>query len=185
MKAMKSLEGLTRPIAHLTPRWLPAERVFSFLIILILCFLVGIVLHTRIGEAVETRVEKSLLRKIPGYTLFRSLTRQLVGENQESAWKPALAEIEDALVPAFIIDELDDGRFTVFVPSVPTPMTGVVYILNAERVHPLKVPFAQEVKALVGIRVKRPRGFHVRPSINDRFCADGPPKAGCRQVMQP
>ena len=32
-------------------------------------------------------------------------------------WKPVLAEIEDALVPAFIVEELDDERFTVFVPS--------------------------------------------------------------------
>ena len=32
-----------------------------------------------------------------------------------------LAEIEEALVPAFIIEELADGRYTVFVPSVPTP----------------------------------------------------------------
>jgi hypothetical protein len=34
-------------------------------------------------------------------------------------------EIEEALVPAFIIEELDDGRFTVFVPSVPTPFAGI------------------------------------------------------------
>jgi len=36
-------------------------------------------------------------------------------------WKPALVEIEEALVPAFIIEELEDQRVTVFVPSVPTP----------------------------------------------------------------
>jgi uncharacterized membrane protein len=115
---------------------------------LILCFFVGIVLRTRMGKVVEARIENSVFQKIPGYTLFRSMTRQLVGENQESAWKPALAEIEEALVPAFIIEELDDGEFTVFVPSAPTPMTGTVYILNAERVHPLNVPFAKVVKAL-------------------------------------
>ena len=39
-------------------------------------------------------------------------------------WKPALVEIEEALVPAFIIEELEDQRVTVFVPSVPTPFAG-------------------------------------------------------------
>ena len=63
-------------------------------------------------------------------------------------WKPALAEIEDALVPAFIIEELEDGRFTVFVPSVPTPFAGAVYILSRERVHPLDVPFTQAIKSV-------------------------------------
>ena len=54
------------------------------------------------------------------------MTRQMAGESRENAWKPALTEIEDALVPAFIVEELDDGRFTVFVPSVPTPLAGAI-----------------------------------------------------------
>jgi uncharacterized membrane protein len=146
LKAMKSLRGLLRPFAHVLPGWFPT--VVSVLLILIFCFLVGIVLGTPTGEKVRAALEKSLLQKIPGYTLFRGMTRQLAGENRESAWKPALAEIEDALVPAFIIEEFDDGRFTVFVPSVPTLLAGTVYILTAERVHPLNVPFPRAVKAV-------------------------------------
>jgi uncharacterized membrane protein len=146
LKAMKSLRGLLRPFAHLLPGWFPT--LVSVLLILICCFLVGIVLGTATGEKVRAALEKSLLQKIPGYTLFRGMTRQLAGENRESAWKPALAEIEDALVPAFIIEEFDDGRFTVFVPSVPTLLAGTVYILTAERVHPLNVPFPRAVKAV-------------------------------------
>jgi hypothetical protein len=44
------------------------------------------------------------------------------------AWAdlPAPAEIEDALCPAFIIEELENGSFTVFVPSIPTPLAGAV-----------------------------------------------------------
>ena len=148
LKAMKSLGRLARPLAHLLPDWLPAEAAVSFLFVLLLCFLVGIAVRTPIGQVARAKLENSLLEKIPGYTLFRSLARQLVGENLESTWKPALAEIEDALVPAFIIEELDGGGFTVFVPSVPTPLVGAVYILSADRVHPLNVPFPQAIKAV-------------------------------------
>jgi uncharacterized membrane protein len=63
-------------------------------------------------------------------------------------WKPALAEIEEALVPAFIIEELDDGRFTVFVPAAPTPFSGSIYVLTPERVHPVDVPFTHAIKLL-------------------------------------
>jgi uncharacterized membrane protein len=63
-------------------------------------------------------------------------------------WQPALVEIEEALVPEFIIEELEDGRYTVFVPSVPTPLAGAIYILSRERVHPLNVPFTQAVQAV-------------------------------------
>jgi hypothetical protein len=40
---------------------------------------------------------------------------------------PALAEIEEALVPALIVEKLEDGSYTVLVPSVPTPMAGAIY----------------------------------------------------------
>lgn len=36
----------------------------------------------------------------------------------------------------------------MFVPSIPTPLAGAVYILTSERVHPLDVPFAQAIKAI-------------------------------------
>ena len=64
-------------------------------------------------------------------------------------WKPALAEIEEALVPAFIIEEIDAQTFVVFVPSVPTPLAGTVYILSRDRVHPLNLPFTQAVRVVV------------------------------------
>lgn len=148
LKAMKSLERVVRPLAKLMPESFPAESVLSFLIVLMLCLLVGILLRTRLGQATQTRIENSLLQRVPGYETFRSMTRQLVGERQESSWKPALAEIEDAFVPAFIVEELEDEQFAVFVPSVPTLLAGAIYILSAERVHPLDVPFTQAVKVV-------------------------------------
>jgi len=51
-------------------------------------------------------------------------------------------------LPAFIIEEFDDGRFTVFVPSAPTPISGSVYILTPDRVHPVDVPFTNAIKVL-------------------------------------
>jgi hypothetical protein len=59
---------------------------------------------------------------------------------------PALAEIEEALVPAPIVEKLEDDSSTVLVPSVPTPMAGAVYILPPERVHPVDVPFTTALR---------------------------------------
>jgi uncharacterized membrane protein len=148
LKAMKSVAGLVRPFAMLLPEWLPGEKVLSLLLVLVVCFLIGAAVRTAAGRSARERIEKSLLEKIPGYALFRSLTQRMAGKDEESAWKPALVEIEEALVPGFIIEELDDGRLTVFVPSVPTPLAGAVYILDQARVHPLNVPFTQAIKAV-------------------------------------
>ena len=148
LKAMKSLAGLVRPLAMLLPEWIPAEKLLSLLLVLLVCFLVGASLRTRAGRSVRERIEKSLFEKIPGYALIRSLTQRMAGKDDESAWKPALVEIEEALVPGFIIEEHEDERFTVFVPSVPTPFAGAVYVLDRARVHPLDVPFTQAIKVV-------------------------------------
>jgi len=74
------------------------------------------------------------------------MIRQLAGAKDEQSFEPALVEIEEALVPAFIIEKHADGQFTVFVSSSPTPMAGAIYILQPERVHPVDVPLR---KALV------------------------------------
>ncbi len=155
LKGMKSVATLVRPFAALLPDWIPAENLFSLLLVLIICFFVGIAVRTRSGRVIRERVEVALFGRLPGYGLIKSLTQRLAGDSDQrdrdsdqSAWLPVLIELEDALVPAFIIETLDDGRFTVFVPSVPTPLAGAVYVVPPERVHILDVPFTQALRSI-------------------------------------
>jgi len=148
LRIMSSLARLVRPIAILLPDWLPGENLLALLAVLLLCLMVGVIVRTKAGYAVQQRFERSLFQRIPGYSLFRSLTQRLAGKSEGTVWQPALAEIEEALVPAFIIEELNDGRYTVFVPSSPSPLAGTVYILERKRVHPIDVPFKQAIKVI-------------------------------------
>jgi uncharacterized membrane protein len=148
LKAVSTVAKLVRPVAALVPDWLPAEGLLALLLVFFLCFLIGVGARTGVGRALREHIEKSFLERIPGYAIVRSLTQQVAGESGDKVWKPALAEIEDALVPAFIIEEFADGRYTVFVPSVPTPLAGAVYILEQTRVHLLDVPFARALQVI-------------------------------------
>jgi uncharacterized membrane protein len=148
LKGMKSAATLVRPFAALLPDWLPAQDLLALVLVLVLCFVVGIAVRTRSGRTIRERMERVFFERLPGYGLLRSLTQRLAGDRNAEAWKPALVELEDALVPAFVIEELDDGRFTIFVPSVPTPFAGAVYVLSPERVHVLDVPFTQAVRTI-------------------------------------
>jgi len=148
--AMKKVLGLVKPIARFIPEWLPREHLVALLLILAVCVLVGATLATRRGRAVMELAERKLFERIPGYAVLRGLTQQLAsgGRKEESSWKPALIEIEEALVPGFVIEELADGRCTVFVPSVPTPMAGAVYLIARNRVHLVNVGFPQAVRTI-------------------------------------
>jgi len=147
-RALSGLAQLVSPIAALLPEWLPGGNILSLLIVILGCFAVGAATRSKSGRAAKRKLERTVFARIPGYDLFRGLTQQLVGEGREDTWKPVLAEIEDALVPAFIIEELEDGRCTVFVPSVPSPFAGAVYVLSKERVHPVNATFLQTFQVL-------------------------------------
>jgi uncharacterized membrane protein len=148
LKGMKSLAALVRPFALLLPEWVPAETVLSLLLVVAICILIGIVVVTRPGRAAREAMERSVFERIPGYGLLRSLTQQMAGKSRENVWRPALYESDEGLQPAFIIEELGDGRYTVFVPSIPTPLAGAVLVVDKRRVHPLNVPFTDAVKTV-------------------------------------
>ena len=148
LRGMQSAAGLVRPVATLMPGGIAAEYLLSLAVTLLVWFIVGVAVGTRAGRAVREQIERVFFERLPGYGLIRSLTQRLAGQGDQTAWKPALVEIEEALVPGFIIEEHADGQYTVFVPSVPTPFAGAVYILTPARVHPLDVPFTQAIRSI-------------------------------------
>ena len=146
LQSMKSVAGLVRPLALMLPEWVPAETALSLLLVLVLCFLIGVVVRTRMGQATRDKIERTFFERIPGYALLRSLTQQMAGKSRENIWKPALLDGDEGLLLVFIIEEFHDGRYTVFVPSIPTPLAGAVYVVERTRVHPLDVPFTDALK---------------------------------------
>ena len=148
LKGMKSVANLVSPFAQLLPDWVPAEEFLSLLLVLAICAAIGASVGTGMGEGIRKWIERTVFDRIPGYALFRSLTHQMAGQSRESTWKAALFQSDEGLAPAFIIEEFEDGRYTVFVPSIPTPFAGAVYILDRQRVFPLDVPFTEAIKVV-------------------------------------
>jgi uncharacterized membrane protein len=148
LKAMSSVAHIVRPLSELFPKWIPAEHLLSLLLVLAVCALIGFAVRTREGRKAQEFAEKTFFERIPGYSVIRSLTHRIAGDETERVWTFAFAELEKGLAPAFIIEEFEDGRCTVFVPSVPTPFAGEVYILEAKRVHPVDVPLAQALRVV-------------------------------------
>jgi uncharacterized membrane protein len=148
LKGMKSVAKLVQPFTAILPDWVPAEELLSLLLVLAICALIGATVGTRMGRSARDWLERTVFERIPGYGVIRSLTHQMAGKSRESTWRAALIEIEDAFVPGFIIEEFEDGRYTVFVPSIPTPFAGAVYVLARERVHPVDVPFTDAIRVI-------------------------------------
>ncbi|MGD9508283.1 MAG: hypothetical protein AB7I59_09685 [Geminicoccaceae bacterium] len=144
-KAAKGLLTLLSPVTAQIPAGVQFRQIAAILLLIGLCFIVGLVVRTGPGLRAKNAFEQAVLERLPGYTFLRGLAGRLTGRSEELTLQPALVEIEEALVPALIVERLEDGSFTVLVPSAPTPMAGSLYILPADRVHPVDLPFATAI----------------------------------------
>jgi uncharacterized membrane protein len=171
-KAIKGALAMLVPIAKLLPQTVVHEKVVALLLLLLICFGVGLLIRTELGKRIGDWLEKHLLGRLPGFSILRGMVRQFAGEKEEQSFQPALVEIEEALVPAFIIEKHADGQFTVFVSSSPTPMAGAIYILQPERVHPVDVPLR---KAMVCVTKWGAGAAEMRAAIKPRDMKEDQP----------
>jgi len=148
LKAVGAIMGLVAPISEGLPESLPFRELIAIGILIVVCFVSGIAVRTGPGLRAKNALERSLLEKIPGYALIRGLAGKIFGGSDEQSFTVVLAEIEDALVPAFLIEDCGNGQCAIFVPSVPTPAAGAIYIIATERVHLVDVPFTQAVSVI-------------------------------------
>ena len=146
LKAVQGLLAAVKPITAVIPGSVEFDEILAIVVLAVICFIAGLIVRTRVGLRAKNAMERRVLQRLPGYTLLRGLAGRVTGQADEPSFAPALAEIEEALVPALIVEKLEDGSYTVLVPSVPTPMAGAIYILPPERVHPVDVPFTVALK---------------------------------------
>lgn len=149
VQAVKLISGVLRPVAAA----LAADSVLGIvmaelaaaLLIVVLCLLAGIFAGMGLGRSIADRLEQLVLRRIPGFSLLKSMTHGMVGIQTGADVKAALAWVEESWVLAFAMERHDNGLYTVFVPSAPTPAAGAIYYLPEDRIQILDVPVSSAV----------------------------------------
>ncbi|NNK96813.1 MAG: DUF502 domain-containing protein [Desulfobacterales bacterium] len=107
--------------------------------IILLCYGIGSLVHTRIGSWSFDKFEQLLLTKIPGYRIIKNIFIDVSGENVK-AYKPALLKLgsDGTAVLGFIMEYNENGTTTVFVPHSPVLTVGTIYVVENNRVTPLE-----------------------------------------------
>ncbi len=120
----------------------------ALIIFLLLCLIAGIVIQSSYATLFKNALEP-IFKKIPGYLLFRSIINRIAKMEKEDNYDTgfvALGETNQALAPAFLIEKHENGYYTIFIPTVPTPTIGNIYIIPENRVFPVNIPFLDMVK---------------------------------------
>jgi uncharacterized membrane protein len=104
--------------------------VVAILFVLLLSWFVGTVMRRFISYQ---KFETTFLNQVPGYQIVASIAKGFV--KGEASYPPALIEIHGpgTGVMGFVMEEHANDLFTVYIPSVPVPTVGNVYIVKRER----------------------------------------------------
>ena len=148
MKIHNMIKEVLSPFVDLLPDQMRFPGVIASVLLLGTCFAAGLLVQTRAGQGAGSLLERLILNHIPGYSMVRSFVRRLGNIEESDLFAPALVEIEDALVPAFVVEENLDGRYTVFVPAAPNPASGAIYIMEKTRVHLLNISVLKTAKCV-------------------------------------
>ena len=114
-----------------------------------LCFATGLVVRTRLGDALRRWFARNVAKRIPMYNAIASLTQRFAGiEGNEFA--PVEVDLygSDTRAIGFLVETLPDGRCAVFVPTAPVATVGNLYLVPGDRVARMQASMADTVSVV-------------------------------------
>jgi len=149
------ITGMIRPITELFVEQFHLHKTIAdilvIFIIILVCFIIGLFVKTKMGKFTYRVIEKRILKIAPGYSLFKETIKQFLGQEKTPFSSVALVQVfeNSTLLTGFITDEHPDGRYTVFVPSGLNPTSGTIYHLEKEYVHLVDASVEDTMRSII------------------------------------
>ena len=134
--------------------------VLTIVAILLLFFLIGVIIQTRIGKFLN-KAEDKYLQKIPGYKLAKETVQQFFGKNKSFFREVVLVDPFNSgtLMTGFITDDMGEV-ITVFVPTGPNPTSGNIYHLHQDKVFRTTASVDSGMKSIISCGAGSTDIFH-------------------------
>lgn len=148
----KTVTDLIQPMTNLASRIYPFPEVIADIIVMtiivVTCFVLGVVVRTKIGNFLHRRFDKGLQQMAPGYRMIKEVVVQIFGKTESSPFANGMVarvrlfgEDIPTEVTALVTDKHENDYYTVFMPTGPNPTSGNIY-----HVHKSQVDLQHDVK---------------------------------------
>ena len=112
----------------------------------------GIVSMTNFGHRIFEKAESFGRTLIPGYGVIRQMISDM------SAGASALGDPSNVRIVrvrqngsyrlGFVVDSMEDGALVVFLPGSPTPLNGMVVVVESEKIDKTSLSAAQVMRSM-------------------------------------
>ena len=138
--------GIVQKLIEPLKKHLPADRVLgvgiitiiSIFLILLLCFLAGVLSERKRIKSIITKIEDNVLIFIPGYSLLKAQGNNVIQETDHK-WQSVLLEEDDTWKIGVAVEQ-QDGYCTVFFPEPPDAKTGETKVIHESKLKKLDMP---------------------------------------------
>jgi len=149
------LVGLMKGVAKSLTPLLPVEtligtvvlNLLALSVIVVFCFLAGLVAQRATGKKIRTKLESSLLASFPGYSFVKGFADNMRQSDELSeSFIPVVVQFDDYSQLSFEIEREQDGKVAVYLPGAPNPWSGTVVYVTQERVKRLPMSVSEVVR---------------------------------------
>jgi uncharacterized membrane protein len=145
--AMKLAAKVAHPVAQaagLDTALGPAgEDALAVVMLLVIAIAAGVIAGTSLGKTLLRWAENSFLGGLPQYRMMKTMAEGFAQIETADGATPALVNVEDGWQLGYRLEQLPNGWVAVFIPQSPTPMSGTIMYLPAQRVRPLDIPMME------------------------------------------
>jgi uncharacterized membrane protein len=142
----KGLAPLERLLPVHTMYGIAVYDIVAALVLVAIAFCAGVIARTGAGQRLAQHGEGLILRWVPGYTLFKSMSQESTAK--AGGVKVVLLNIDGGWAFAFLMEQHAHGMVTVFLPNAPNPAAGNVYFMNESQIRHVDVSVARAVRCL-------------------------------------
>ncbi|WP_243860442.1 DUF502 domain-containing protein [Flavobacterium poyangense] len=129
-KGFSIVQKITNPILNHFPKikilGLAIEEIVVITIIVIICFTVGLIAKTAYAKKLIQRLEEGILSFVPGYSFMKSMNENIMGFESKQNLKVVLVPTDADWQFPFVIEQINENNFSVFIPDGPNPCSGSV-----------------------------------------------------------
>jgi len=129
-KGYHIIQKITLPIISHFPKvkilGLAIEEIIAILILFIICITAGLIARTAYAKRLVQKLENGILSFVPGYSFMKGINESIMGFESNENLKVILVPTDAGLQFAFLIEQINENNFAVFVPDAPSPWSGSV-----------------------------------------------------------
>ena len=149
--SQKIITPFTRQFSGKYVAGIAMQEFIVIVLLLLICFIAGLLASAKAASNFVATIETYILNHVPGYMFLKKVGEGMIGIEDKNDLKVVLVKVDDAWQLAFLIEQVNEGLFTVFVPDAPSLWSGAVYYIEKDKMRLTDITHKQAIASLRGL----------------------------------